>query len=222
MLLLFKCRRHLLPLLGVCFLICSASLSYADDWGTSTNVLFKKNLKHHWFLLSRSNLATRNDNEQIFLGYTGVSLGYQITNQVSSRVGYRIARFRIGEHWQTERRPMTELYVTRWVHGWRFTSRSRAELRQPDWKEDDVRLRQEFTFTAPWRLTRLGLQPFAEEELFYSTDKDQFEAYWATVGLSFKPKKGVKFKTAYRYNRVRIQGVLQTRHVLVTGFNFFF
>ena len=38
-----------------------------DDWGSSYNLLVKKTINQDWFLLSRSNLATRNDNEQLFL-----------------------------------------------------------------------------------------------------------------------------------------------------------
>ena len=52
-----------------------------DDWGSSYNLLVKKAINEEWFLLSRSNLATRRDNEQLFLGYTGASLGYQINKE---------------------------------------------------------------------------------------------------------------------------------------------
>ena len=193
-----------------------------DDWGSSYNLLVRKVINKEWFLLSRSNLATRRDNEQLFLGYTGVSLGYQINKEWSVRAGYRVARFRIDDNWRTETRPMVEAYYGNMHDGWRLTSRSRIEYRQPDWRENDVRLRQEFTATAPFKLTLLEMQPFIENEIFYSTRNDWVEANWTTAGLSFFPIDNTKVKTGYRHNRVRVQGDFITRHTLVIGVNIFF
>ena len=193
-----------------------------DDWGSSYNLLVKKAINQDWFLLSRSNLATRNDNEQLFLGYTGASLGCQINKEWSVRAGYRIARFRISDNWRTERRPMIEAYYADMHHGWRLSSRSRIEYRLPNWRDNDVRLRQEFTATAPLKLTQLEMRPFAENEIFYSTRNKWVEANWTTVGLSFFPIDNAKVKAGYRHNRIRIQGDFITRHTLVLGVNFFF
>ena len=203
-------------------ILCLPSAQSEDDWGSSYNLLVKKKINQEWFLLSRSNLATRDDNEQVFLGYTGASLGYQINKPWSIRAGYRVAQFRIGDDWRTERRPLLEAYYAKRHHGWRLSSRSRIEFRQPDWRENDVRLRQEFTATAPVKLTQLDMQPFIENEIFYSTRNDWVEANWATAGLSFFPIDNVKVKAGYRHNHIRIQGDFITRHTLVVGANFFF
>ncbi len=193
-----------------------------EDWGASHNLLVKKRINEDWFMLSRSNLATRHNNEQIFLGYTGVSIGYQVNRKCSVRAGYRMARFRIGENWRTERRPMIESYYGSIHDGWRLTSRSRIEFRQPDWRKNDVRLRQEFTATAPFKFTRLEMQPFVENEIFYSTLNDWVEANWTTAGLSFFPMDNIKVKAGYRHNLIRIQGDFITRHTVVIGVNIFF
>lgn len=197
-------------------------VSADDDWGASYNLLLKGNINERWFVVSRSNLATRRDNEQLFLGYTGASLGYQINEQWSARAGYRNARFLIGDEWRTEHRPLAEMYYADTFDGWRFTSRSRAEFRYPRWRANDVRLRQEGTLTAPWTFTPLALKPFIEDEIFYSTRNGWIEANWATVGLSFFPRKNIKFKIGYRHNRQRIQDEFTTRHTVVMGLNVFF
>ena len=216
-----KCRFQLfLTFLYIVFFV--PGVQAEDDWGSSHNLLVKKTINEDWFLLSRSNLATRRDNEQVFLVYSGASLGFQINKKWSVRAGYRVARFRIGDDWRTERRPMVEAYHGSMHDGWRLTSRSRIEFRQPDWREDDVRLRQEFTATAPVKLTRFEMQPFVENEIFYSTRNDWVEANWTTVGLSFFPIDNTKFKAGYRHNRIRIQGDFITRHTLVIGVNIFF
>ena len=216
-----KCRFQLfLTFLYIVFFVPGGQAE--DDWGSSHNLLVKKTINEDWFLLTRSNLATRRDNEQVFLVYSGASLGFQINKKWSVRAGYRVARFRIGDDWRTERRPMVEAYHGSMHDGWRLTSRSRIEFRQPDWREDDVRLRQEFTATAPFKLTHLEMQPFAENEIFYSTRNDWVEANWTTAGLSFFPIDNTRFKAGYRHNRIRIQGEFITRHTLMLGVNIFF
>ena len=215
----FRFQFLLILLLSVLFV---SNVHAEDDWGSSYNLLLKKMINQEWFMLSRSNLATRRDNEQLFLGYTGASLGYQFNKEWSFRAGYRVARFRIGDDWRTERRPMAEAYYGKMYDGWRLTSRSRIEFRQPDWRDNDVRLRQEFTATAPYKLTPLEMRPFVENEIFYSTRNDWVEANWTTLGFSFFPIDKTKVKAGYRHNRIRIQGDFITRHTLVIGVNLFF
>lgn len=218
--------RHpiLIPLYVYLFTLCLfvPDVASDDDWGASYNLLLKGDINEKWFVISRSNLATRRDNEQLFLGYSGASLGYQFNKQWSARLGYRNARFRIGDEWRTEHRPMAEMYYADMWDGWRLTSRSRTEFRYPQWRGNDVRLRQEFTATAPWKFTPLELKPFIEEELFYSARNGWLEANWATAGLSFFLLENTKFKIGYRHNRQRIQGDFTTRHTVVVGVSVFF
>lgn len=193
-----------------------------DDWGSSHNLLIKANITDDWFVLSRSNLAFRRDNEQLFLGYTGASLGYQLNEQWSLRLGFRQAYFKIAQEWSEEQRPMAEVYYANLYNGFRFTCRSRVEFRYIDWRDDDTRLRQEFTLTAPWKLTPLEMKPYVSNEIFYSVRNQWIEASWFDLGLSFFPWEGTKLKIGYRLNRLRIQGDLTNRHTLVTGVNLFF
>lgn len=193
-----------------------------EDWGSSLNLLLKSDWNDRWFVISRLNLAGRSDNEELFLQYTGASVGYQLSQRWSGRLGYRYARFRIRDEWRSERRPIVELYYANRLYEWRVTGRSRVEFRSRDWSDNDVRVRQEFTITAPWTVTRLGMKPFIEEELFYSRDNDWVEANWATLGFSFFPAKGAKVKVGYRNNRFRLRGDITTRHTLVAGINLFF
>lgn len=204
------------------FIFLLPQISAEDDWGSAHNLLIKKSLNEDWFVISRSNLAFRRNNEQLFLGYTGASLGYEFNKQWSARVGFRQAYFKIGEEWREEQRPMLEAYYVKMIDGFRFTSRSRAEFRYIDWRDNDTRLRQEFTLTAPWKLTPLELKPYIANELFYSVRNDWIEANWFDIGLSFFPWEGTKLKFGYRFNRLRIQGDFGNRHTLVTGLNLFF
>ena len=193
-----------------------------QDAGGSHNLLLKASISDDWFVISRSNLATRNNFGDEFLAYIGASLGYQITPRLSLRLGYRRAWFRFGEDWQPENRAMLEGYFADRLNGFRFTIRLRAEGRYFDWRDDDIRLRNEITVEAPWKLTSLALQAYLEQEIFYSTNGGRFEANWLGGGLAWRPAQGVKLKLGYRWNRFRAGDNWANRNVLVTGINLFF
>ncbi len=213
-------RRRALAALGA--LLVTAPAWSAQDAGGSYNLLLKAPLAGDWFVISRSNIASRDDFGDPFLGYTGASIGYQLTPRFSGRLGYRRAWLRLSDDWQSEDRLMLEGYFADQLSGFRVTNRLRAELRYFDWRDDDIRLRNELTVEAPWRLTPLGLKPYLEEEVFYGINAGRLEANWLGGGLAWRPVKGVKLKLGYRWNRFRVGDDWANRNVLVTGVSIFF
>lgn len=207
----------------IALLILPAPGRSAQDAGASNNLLLKAGLgAGDWFLISRSNLASRNNFGDNFLAYTGAGLGYQLSDSFSLRAGYRRAWFRFSEDWQPENRGYLEGYFAKRINGFRFTNRARVEFRYFDWRDDDIRLRNEITVEAPWPLTPLRLKPYLEEEVFFSTNAGRFEANWLGGGLAWRPAEGVKLKLGYRWNRFRAGDDWTNRNVLVTGLNLFF
>lgn len=194
----------------------------AQDAGGSYNLLLKVSISDDWFVISRSNLATRNNFRVEFLAYTGASLGYQITPHLSPRFDYRRTWFRFGENWQPENHSMLEDYFADRIGGFRLSNRLRAELRYFSWRDDDTRLRNEITVEAPWNLTPLAFRPYLEEEAFYSTSRGRFEANWLGGGLAWRSANGVKLKLDYRWNRFRAGDSWANRNVLVTGIKLYF
>jgi hypothetical protein len=213
---------HSARLLLLAAVLVATPVRAEQDAGGSWNLLLKAPLAGDWFVISRSNAASRDNFGDTFLAYTGASLGYQLTPQWSVRLGYRRAWFRFTDEWQPEDRAMLEGYFADRFNGFRVTNRLRAELRWFDWRDDDVRLRNEITVEAPWTLTPLRLKPYLEEEAFYSTNAGRFEANWLGAGLAWRPVEGVKLKLGYRWNRFRAGDDWANRNVLVTGVNIFF
>jgi hypothetical protein len=211
-------------ILVLCFLLLplSGAIHAVTDEGASHNLILKYSLSEKWFLISRSNMATRNNNEDRFISYTGLGVGYQLNKQWSLRAGYRHFWFRPGDTWLEENRPYFEGYFADYWSGFRVTNRSRAEVRLFDYKDDDVRFRNEITIEAPWKLTALELQPYLEEEFFYGFDQSEFEANWLGGGFSWKPLDGVKLKLGYRWVYQRVGENWLNRNVIVTGVNLYF
>lgn len=192
------------------------------DAGASHNLLLKAPVGEQWFVISRSNLATRNDFDERFLGFAGAGLGYQLTPAWSLRAGYRHVWFRPQNSWLEEDRLYTELFFADQMRLGRFSSRSRLEFRYFDYREDDVRFRNEFVVESAQPLGDTSLRPYLEEEFFYSTDTARFEANWLGAGLAWRPAEGVKLKIGYRWNRFRVGDAWRDRDVLVTAINLFF
>ncbi|MCU7845648.1 MAG: DUF2490 domain-containing protein [Candidatus Thiodiazotropha sp. (ex Monitilora ramsayi)] len=206
----------------ILILLTGSPLFAESDSGGSYNLLIKIGLDDDWFIISRSNLASRDDFTDTFFRYTGGGLGYQLTDSWSLRGGYRRAWIQLQGDWLPENRFYLEgFYATRW-DAYRLTNRARIERRTFDYREDDVRLRNEIVIEGPAGLLGESLKPYFEEEFFYSTKADRFEANWLGGGLAWRPAKGVKLKLGYRWNRFRVGGDWRNRHVLVTGLNLFF
>jgi hypothetical protein len=214
-----RARVTLPALLLACLL---ASQPRAEsDFGVSYNLLVKVDIDEDWFVISRSNLATRDNNGETFLTYTGAALGRELSEAWSLRIGYRHAKLKIGERWRSEDRPFIEAYGATVRDGWRLTNRSRVEFRNYEDGSDDIRLRTEFGARAPWSLTPIGLRPFVEDEIFYGMDADRVEANWLTLGVSWPFGSG-SAKVGYRWNRFRVGDDWRDRDVLVLGLNLFF
>ncbi|MEN8661963.1 MAG: DUF2490 domain-containing protein [Lentimonas sp.] len=213
--------RYFSLVLLLCALV-APSVRAASDSGASYNLLLKYSLSDEWFLISRSNMASRFHYDDNFFGYTGLGLGYNLNEHWSFRAGYRHAWIRPGDEWLEENRPYAEAYYATKLDGFRVTSRSRFEFRFFDHRDDDVRFRNEIVVEAPWEFSPLKLKPYVEEEFFYGFDQSQIEANWLGGGLSWRPMKGVKLKLGYRWVRQRIGTSWRNRNVIVTGVNVFF
>jgi len=209
-------------LLFLSSLFLSVASAGERDFGTSMNLFLKATLNDDWFLLSRSNLATRDDNENLFLGYTGFTLGRQLDPNWSLRVGFRKAGIKLSGDWYGEDRPFLEAYYAENLNGFRLSNRARAEWRMFGHRDDDVRLRNEVGIQMPWKLTPLELQPYFEDEVFYSVENGKVEANWLGTGLSWRPAKGTKLKAGYRWNRLRLGNSWQDRDMLVLGISLFY
>jgi len=214
-------RRFSSIVLLILFLTAPAAQAERDS-GASHNLLIKAPINDDWFVISRSNLAYRNDFDDRFLGFTGAGLGYQWTDEWSLRVGYRHVWFKPQDDWLEEDRLYAEAFYANRFDAVRFTSRSRFEFRSFDYRENDVRFRNEFVVELNKPIPGTVLRPYVEEEFFYSTNDSRFEANWLGAGLAWWPADGVKLKVGYRWNRFRVGDSWRDRDTLVTGINLFF
>ena len=208
--------------IAVCLVLAGECLHAERDAGGSHNLLLKGQINDDWFFISRSNLATRDDFSRLFLGFTGGGLGYQFTDSWSIRTGYRHVWFRQRSNWLEEDRLFLEAYYADSFEKFRLTSRSRFEYRLFDYREDYLRFRNELVIESTRPLRGTDFRPYLEEEFFYNTRNNEFEANWLGAGLAWRPRDGLKLKLGYRWNYFRVGDEWRSRDVLVTGVNLFF
>jgi hypothetical protein len=208
--------------IAVCLTLFATDLRAERDAGGSHNLLLKAPINEDWFFISRSNLATRDDFSQLFLGFTGGGLGYQLTDNWSIRAGYRHVWFRPQNEWLEEDRVFFEAFYADNFEAFRLTSRSRFEYRTFDYREDYWRFRNEFVLESATPFGNTDIRPYLEEEFFHNTRENHFEANWLGMGLAWRPRDGLKLKVGYRWNYFRAGDDWRSRDVLVTGINLFF
>jgi len=216
------CRKVFVSVLLPVFFLFAPAATAERDSGASHNLLVKAPIKDDWFVISRSNLAYRNDFDDLFLGFTGGGFGFQWTDEWSFRAGYRHVWLKLQDDWLEEDRLYAEAFYANRFDSVRFTSRSRFEFRFFDHRDNDVRFRNEFVVESSKPIPGTALRPYAEEEFFYSTNDGRFEANWLGAGLAWRPADGIKLKVGYRWNRFRAGDRWRDRDTLVTGVNLFF
>ena len=215
-------RKRLCNAVVLLSLVLPSAAAADRDSGASHNLLIKAPISDDWFLISRSNLAYRNDFDDRFLGFTGVGAGFQWTDLWSLRAGYRHVWFKPRDDWLEEDRLYAEAFYANRFDRVRFTSRSRFEFRFFDYRDNDVRFRNEFVIESNRPIPGTALRPYAEEEFFYSLEDERIEANWLGSGVAWRPADGVKIKIGYRWNRFRAGDSWRHRDTLVTGINLFF
>lgn len=118
---------------------------------------------------------------------------------------------------------MPEYYINLPSKNWRFTSRTRLEIRFfNNNKDNSQRFRQEFTLQFPFLFPIFNNKCFIEEESFISMNDTKLENNWVTVGLSKMITKGIKIKLGYRWDYYRVGAKWNNRNSVVTGLNLFF
>ena len=192
------------------------------DWGSAHNLFIKKTINERWSILSRSLFSTRDDFDDTFFKTADIGLGYSFSKKFRTSVAYRHVWFRPRDEWLEEKRPLINFSYFDSLNGYRLTNRVRVEYRMFDYKDNDVRFRNETRIEAPWSLPGLPLKPYMEEEIFISWNDEKINMNWLTAGLYYKPTPRIKLKFGYRWFTQELGGEWRNRHMLVTAMNFYY
>ena len=190
--------------IGIIFSLLAGSHSFAFDdgdfqvWNTDVQE-FKINDKTK-FALEEEFRWGDNANHFYYHHYdAGVS--YALNKYFSIGGGYRhiLEDKKVGK--VTKFRVENEPYVTATLFGdlkgFKLEDRSRLEYRHFDYTADSWRYRNKFTVKAPWKFTKLEIQPYLADEVFFGSSGKSFNQNRFSSGFAFNITKNLKAEIYY-------------------------
>lgn len=107
--------------------------------------------------------------------------------------------------------------------GFALDSRNRIEYRHFDYKADAWRYRNKFTLKFPWKFTKIQIQTYAAEEIFFGFGgMNQFNQNRFSSGLSMNLTKNIKAEIYYMLVSAKSSGRWVDSNVLGTKLKFSF
>ncbi len=107
---------------------------------------------------------------------THFGLSWQIVKALSLGADYmQVRQTRVKgkkDVWFWEERPRIYATPQITIKGFKLENRNLLEFRIKEKANDSLRYRNMTTITAPWKWTKLELQPYAANELFFETDRN--------------------------------------------------
>lgn len=202
-LLIIKSLRRIVPLF---FIGLSLSLTvnlYAYDdgdfqvWNTDVEeIQLKKDLK----LVFEQEFRWANNACEFYYQHYDAGLAYALNKTWTVGGGYRqiYARTALNKPWRAESDPYLFFTYSGELAGFKFDDRSRFEYQYYSFQADTGRYRNKLTVKAPWKFTKLEIQPFVSEEFFIMLGGDQgLNQNRLSAGFAFSIIKNLKAELYY-------------------------
>lgn len=209
------------------FLLSWGNLYAYDDgdfqvWNTNAEELqLKKDLK----LTFEQEFRWGNNSSEFFYQHYDAGLTYALNQSWSLGGGYRQIYTRSGrsQPWKTESDPYLFFTFFGELAGFKFDDRSRFEYQYYSFQADTGRYRNKLTVKAPWKFTKLEIQPFVSEELFLMIGGDSgFNQNRLSGGLACSLLKNLKAELYYMLLSSKSAGAWKDSNVLGTKVKFSF
>ncbi|MDD5096916.1 MAG: DUF2490 domain-containing protein [Candidatus Omnitrophica bacterium] len=201
-------------------LVFTVNLYAYDDgdfqiWNTDIEeVQLKKNLK----LVFEQEFRWANNASEFYYQHYDAGLAYAFNKTWSVGGGYRQIYARtVHQSWSSESSPYLFFTYSGELAGFKFDDRNRFEYQYYSFQSDTGRYRNKLTVKAPWKFTKLEIQPFISDEFFIMIGNDQgLNQNRLTAGLSFNLTKNLKAELYYMLLSSKSASVWKDYNVLGT------
>ena len=120
-----------------------------------------------------------------------------LNDSLSAGFAFRFVSEMRGGELELEQRPHGHLTYTTHFGSWTLEERNRVELRTFERSDTYIRYRNRVTLVTPWKLTRLGLQPFVADELFVNVNDGELNRNRIYAGVKVKPAPRLNLDVYY-------------------------
>jgi len=166
-------------------------------WNTDVEeITLKKDLK----LVFEQEFRWGNNASEFYYQHYDAGLTYALDKAWLVGAGYRqiYQRSNTNTSWQGESAPYALVTYFGEFAGFKFDDRNRLEYQYYSYQNDTGRYRNKFTVKAPWKFTKLEIQPFVSEEIFIMIGNSQgFNQNRLFGGFSVSPMKNLKAEIYY-------------------------
>lgn len=212
---------RLIIILALVSLFSIVNLYAYDDgdfqvWNTDVEqIQLKQDLK----LVFEQEFRWGNNANEFYYQHYDIGLDYALNKTFSVGGGYRqiYARTARSKPWQAESDPyLFFTYFGEFV-GFKFDDRNRFEYQYYSFQSDTGRYRNKLTVKAPWKFTKLEIQPFVSEEFFMMIGGDQgLNQNRLSAGFAFTLVKNLKAELYYMLLSSKSAGIWKDYNVLGT------
>jgi len=168
-------------------------------WNTDVEeIQLKQDLK----LVLEQEFRWANNASEFYYQHYDAGLTYVLDKTWSVGAGYRqiYQRTTTNKPWLSESSPYAFVTYFGEFAGFKFDDRNRLEYQYYSYQNDTGRYRNKFTIKAPWKFTKLEIQPFVADEIFMMIGNGQgFNQNRLSGGFSFSPMKNLKAEIYYMF-----------------------
>jgi hypothetical protein len=194
----------------IIFLICILKPAFTFDdgdfqvWNTDVQE-FKINDKTKFAL--EEEFRWGDNANHFFYQHYDAGVTYSLSKYFSVGGGYRhvLEDKKVGKvtKFRTENEPYLTATLFGDLKGFKLEDRSRLEYRHFDYTADSWRYRNKFTVKAPWKFTKMEIQPYAADEVFFGSSGKSFNKNRFSSGLAFNLTKNCKAEIYYMLESTR-------------------
>ncbi|HNW39013.1 MAG TPA: DUF2490 domain-containing protein [Candidatus Omnitrophota bacterium] len=136
--------------------------------------------------------------KEFYYQHYDVGFFYNFKKYLNVGGGYRHVLSKSQGKFLVENEPYIAATLLWSISGFKFDDRSRLEYNHFDYKKDTWRYRNKFSVKAPWKFTKLEIQPYLSDEIFVLFDNDQkLNTNRFSAGLGMSITKNLKAEIYY-------------------------
>jgi Protein of unknown function (DUF2490) len=198
-------KKITLAVIGIVLFLSTNVCAYDDGdfqiWNTEVEeIQLKKDLK----LAFEQEFRWGDNASDFYYQHYDIGLFYNLNKYWNVGGGYRHVLNKSKGKFLVENEPYVTATFANQFAGFKYDDRSRLEYNHFDYKDDTWRYRNKLTIKAPWKFTKLEIQPFVADEIFILFDDGQrLSENRSTAGLAMNVTKNLKAEVYYMFRTVK-------------------
>lgn len=198
-------KKVVLVAIGIVLFLAVNAHAYDDGdfqvWNTDVEeIQLKKDLK----LAFEQEFRWGDNVKEFYYQHYDVGLFYSLNKYWSVGGGYRHILNKTRGKFLVENQPYVTATFSSQFAGFKYDDRSRFEYNHYDYKDDTWKYRNKLTIKAPWKFTKLEIQPFVADEIFFLFDDgSRLSENRSTAGLAMNLIKNLKGEIYYMLRTVK-------------------